>query len=206
MTSTQRCGTGDSGCSGPAMDHSSSNMCNGVFKPVCAPEICDVPRIPHHEKLVEGKGSILDNVSGQRITFNILVEREMQVYKGVFEAQDTGGGMAIKARILKFFEGDGKTYMLAIFYEETTDRDIIVTVYKGDKGDEGEQGHQEHQKHKKHKKHKKHQKHQGHPEHDQEATQVFIYSTSREATLINLGGKLVAGDIKLYVDHNVHEH
>ena len=188
MTSTQRCGTGDSGCSGPAMDHSSSDMCNGVFKPVCAPEICNVPRIPHHEKLVEGKGSILDNVSGQRITFNILVEREMQVYKGVFKAQDAGDGMTIKARILKFFEGDGKTYMLAIFYEEMTDRDIIVTVYKGD---EGEQGHQEHQEH---------------PEHAQEATQVFIYSTSREATLINLGGELVAGDIKLYVDHNVHEH
>lgn len=189
--STQRCGTGDSGCSGPAMDHSSSNMCNGVFAPVCAPEICNVPRIPHHQKLVEGEGCIVDNESQQRIIFTILVEREMQVYKGIFKARDTKDSMTINARGLKFFEGDGKTYMLAIFYEEMTDRDIIVTVYKVD------EGHQEHQEY---------QEHPEHPRHDQEATQVFIYNTSREAKLINLGGELVAGDIKLYVDHNVHEH
>ncbi len=103
----QRCGTGDSGCCGPAMDHSSSNMCNGVFAPVCAPEICNVPRIPHHEKLVEGRGCILASESQQRITFNILVEREMQVYKGVFKARDSGDGIAICAEDLKFFEGDG---------------------------------------------------------------------------------------------------
>lgn len=188
MVTTKRCGTGDSGCSGPAMNHSSSNMCNGVFAPVCAPEICNVPRIPHHEVLVDGKGTLLDNESQNKIHFTIFVEREMQVYKGRVEVTDAGDEIIIKAQMLKFFEGNGKTHMLAIFHEETTNRDIVVTVYQGEEEHQGEEGHQRHQ------------------EHEQKPTQIFIYSTSMEEALINLTGELIAGDIKMYIDHNVHEH
>lgn len=188
MVTTKRCGTGETGCNGPAMDHSSSNMCNGVFAPVCAPEICNVPRIPHHEVLVDGKGILLDTESQNKIHFTIFVEREMQVYKGGLEVQDAGDGSKIKAEMLKFFESDGKTHMLAIFHEETINRDIVVTVYQGEEEHQVEEGHQRH------------------PGHEQKPTQIFIYSTSIEEALINLRGELIAGEIKMYVDHNVHEH
>lgn len=260
MMKKQRCGTGDSGCCGPSMDHSSSNMCSGVFAPVCAPEVCNVPRIPHHQKLVEGVGCILDTESQQKTHFSILVEREMQVYKGVFKAQGTGECVLINAQVLKFFEGNGKTHMFAVFHEEATSRDIVVTVYKqhhehqgcgghqepegyqgcrghqepeghqgheGHQEPEGHQGHEGHQESEGHQGHEGHQEpeghqgyegyqepeghqgyeeYQGHPGHCKEETQVFIYSTSMEGTLINLGGELVAGAIHLYVDQNVHGH
>jgi len=199
----QRCGTGDSGCCGPAMDHSSCSMCHGVFAPVCEPEICNVPRIPHHQKLVEGTGCILASESQQRIIFNILVEREMQVYKGVFKAQDSENDITICADVLKFFEGDGKTYMLAIFHEKMTNRDVIVTIYQEDQEHQGHEGQEGHQVHQEYQAHQEHQEHQGHC---QEPTQVFIYSTSMEASPTNLWGELVAGHIKFYVDHNVHAH
>lgn len=183
------CGTGDTGCTEPPMNHMSSSMCNGVFAPVCAPEICNVPRIPHHEILVKGQDVLLDMGGPQKIYFNILVEREMQVYRGNLELKDLKcDGISIKADGLKFFESDGMARMQVIFHEKSTGRNIMVTVYKGKKEDEGKE---------------EHQKHQGH---EQELTQVFIYSASSEADLINLSGKVVSGKIELYADHNVHGH
>lgn len=130
MSTTNRCGTGDTGCTEPAICHMSDNMCNGVFAPVCAPEICNVPRMPHHEKLVKGEGHIQDNENHQKIYFKTLVEREMQVYKGVFQLEDLEAGIEINADSLKFFESDGKTYMLALFHEKSTGKDMLVKVYQ----------------------------------------------------------------------------
>lgn len=132
MSIINRCGTGDTGCTGPAICHMSDNMCNGVFAPVCAPEICNVPRIPHHEKLVEGEGRIQDNYSQQNIYFKMLVEREMQVYKGVFKLEGVEAGIEMKAEVLKFFESDGKTYMLALLHEKSTGKDMMVKVYQNE--------------------------------------------------------------------------
>ena len=191
----ERCGTGDTGCKGTAMCHMSSSMCNGVFESVCAPEVCNVPRIPHHEVLVDGQGILLDIQSQKEICFTIFVEREMQVYKGEFELQDIGKEIKVRADVLKLFESDGKTHMLAIFHEEATTRDSVITVYQEEKSEEvQEQGHQVEQGD------------QRHPGHEEGSTQIFIYSTSMQAGATNLGGSLIAGDIKLYVDHNVHEH
>ena len=187
MVTTKRCGTGETGCNGPAMDHSSSNMCNGVFAPVCAPEICNVPRIPHHEILVEGKGIFLDTESQNKIYFTIFVEREMQVYRGEVEIKDREDKVMMKAEILKFFESDGKAHMLAIFHEEATNRDIVVTIYGGEEKQQGEHGHQRH------------------AGHGKKPDQMLIYSTSMEEAPINLWGDVIAGTIKMYTDHNVHE-
>lgn len=181
-SSTCSCGTGDTGCTEPPMDHMSSSMCNGVFAPVCAPEVCNVPRIPHHEILVEGQGILLDTHCQQRICFNIFVEREMQVYRGGLELQDLKcGGISVKAYRLKFFESDGMSQMQAIFYEGSTGRNIMVTVYKEEKEEEKE-------------KKKK------------EPTRIFIYSAPIGAEPINLGGKVIVGKIELHADHNVHGH
>ncbi|WP_410495214.1 hypothetical protein QTL86_14145 [Cellulosilyticum sp. ST5] len=197
----ERCGTGDTGCKGPAMCHMSSSMCNGVFAPVCAPEVCNVPRIPHHEVLVDGQGILLDTQSQKEICFTIFVEREMQVYKGELELQDIGKEIKVRADVLKFFESNGKTHMLAIFHEEASTRDIVITVYQE------EQSEQEKEKEKeKEQGHQVEQGNQRHPGHEERSTQIFIYSTSVQAGATNLGGALIAGDIKLYIDHNVHEH
>ena len=169
----ERCGTGDTGCKGPAMCHMSSSMCNGVFAPVCAPEVCNVPRIPHHQVLVKGKGTLLDIKSQKKIRFTVFVEREMQVYKGKLELQGKENGIEVQADVLKLYEGDGKTHMLALFHAECTGQDIMVTVQKDE---------------------------------EQKSTQMFAYSAPIEAEVIDLGGKVVSGGIKLYVDHNVHEH
>lgn len=132
MPEASRCGTGLSGCTG---DHTVSypsfdNMCNGVFAPVCAPEICNVPRIPHHEILVTGEGIILDTTSGENISFNLLIERFMQVYKGKLSLQSPSLNIIIPSQILKFFETDGHLHMSALFYEESTHRNIFVTLHQ----------------------------------------------------------------------------
>lgn len=197
-----RCGTGDTGCTEPPMNHMSSSMCNGVFKPVCAPEVCNVPRIPHQETLVEGKGILLDTDSRQGIDFNIFVEREMQVYRGSLELKGLKcDGIGVKAGRLKFFESDGMTHMQAIFYEESTGRNIMVTVYKGEEEEEEKEEEAEEKEEKEKGKGKK-----GCQGHEQEITQLFIYSAPIGAEPINLGGKVVGGKIELYADHNVHEH
>ena len=167
-----QCGTGDMGCKEPPMSHMSDNMCHGVFAPVCAPEVCNVPRIPHQEVLVEGQGAFSDIKTQKEIYFTIFVERIMEVYKGELELKDEEEGIEIKADVLKFFETDGKTHMLAIFHDECIGIDITVTV------------HQE----------------------EENSTQMFVYSAPMEAEVIELGGEVVCGSIKLYVDHNVHGH
>ena len=132
-TSMCRCGTGDTGCKGPAMCHMSDNMCNGVFGPVCAPEICNVPRIPHQQTLVAGQGILIDTEGGQKIEFNIFIEREMQVYRGELKLQDKEKGINICADVLKYYEGHEETHILAIFQEADTEQDITISIHKGEK-------------------------------------------------------------------------
>ena len=136
MPIMQRCGTGNTGCTcqNPAINYmlNGHNMCNGVFKPVCAPEICNVPRIPHHEILAEGQGILLDTISWQEIRFNLMIERTMQLYSGSLILQSPWGYLTIKSPELKFFESDGDTHLLAIFYDEPTGRDITVTIHQND--------------------------------------------------------------------------
>lgn len=132
MSITQRCGTGDTGCSTqpPAIQYMPTNMCNGVFAPVCAPEICNVPRIPHHEILAEGQGILLDDTTKMDIQFNIFVERVMQVYKGKFEFQDPPNSINLNMSELKFFESDGYTHLVALFHNPTTHQNTTVTLYQ----------------------------------------------------------------------------
>ena len=117
MANIPRCGTGDTGC-------------NGVFAPVCAPEICNVPRIPHHETLVTGEGVLLDMTSGQNISFSLLIERTMQVYQGHLYMQGSTFYIHIDKSTLKLFESDGHLHMSALFYEESTQRNIFVTLHQ----------------------------------------------------------------------------
>lgn len=132
MPELSRCGTGFSGCTGnnPPSYPSFDNMCNGVFAPVCAPEICNVPRIPHYQILVTGEGIVLDTDSGQNISFNLLIERFMQVYKGQLFLQAPSFNIIIPSQNLKFFETDGHLHMSVLFYEESTQRNILVTLHQ----------------------------------------------------------------------------
>ena len=172
--SGQNCGTLDTGCPQSAVSYIDDSMCNGVFAPVCAPEVCNVPRIPHHEILVEGQGIILDAESGEQMAFIILVEREMQVYRGKLIIAGNKGNMGIiNASMLKYFEGDGENHVLALFHEMNPDRNIMLTIQ---------------------------QKHMEMP------AQIYVYSSPLEANPLKLGGEVVSGEVKIYEDHNVHEH
>lgn len=168
----QSCGTLDMGCPQPAVSYIDDSMCNGVFAPVCAPEVCNVPRIPHHEILVEGQGIILDEVSGEEIAFTMLIEREMQVYRGKLIMAGTSGSN-INVEMLKYFEGDGEHFVLALFHDMNPNRNIMLTIQ---------------------------QKHMEIP------AQIYVYSSPLEVESLNLGGKVILGEIKIYADHNVHEH
>ena len=132
MPNLARCGTGNTGCNGqgePTYPRFGS-MCNGVFAPVCAPEICNVPRIPHHETLVTGHGILLDTISQQNINFNLLIERTMQVYKGYLYLNGPSLFIDLSNSILKLFESDGQHSMTAVFYDESTNRNMIVTLHQ----------------------------------------------------------------------------
>ena len=168
----QSCGTLDMGCPQSAVSYIDNSMCNGVFEPVCAPEVCNVPRIPHHEILVEGQGIILDEVSGEEIAFTMLIEREMQVYRGKLIMAGTSGSN-INVAMLKYFEGDGEHFVLALFHDMNPERNIMLTIQ---------------------------QKHMETP------AQIYVYSSPLEAESLNLGGKVISGEIKIYADHNVYEH
>lgn len=105
-------------------------MCHGVFAPVCAPEICNVPRIPHQEILVTGRGILLDTISHENIHFNLLIERIMQVYKGQLYLQSPSFTINLATSVLKFFETDGHLHMSALFYDENSQRNISVTLHQ----------------------------------------------------------------------------
>lgn len=132
MTDALRCKAGSTGCNGhgaptyPTFD----SMCNGVFAPVCSPEICNVPRIPLHETLVIGEGILLDTINGQNINFSLLIERTMQVYKGQLYLQSPLFTINLPSHALKFFETDGHLYMSALFYDDMMKRNIFVTIHQ----------------------------------------------------------------------------
>lgn len=128
----QRCGTGNSGCNihTEAIQYMPTNMCNGVFAPVCAPEVCNVPRIPHQETLAEGQGIFLDDTTRVPITLNLFVERIMQTYRGKLEFQNPTTSTHLIMDDLKFFESDGSTHLIALFHNSTTNSDTMLTLYQ----------------------------------------------------------------------------
>ena len=74
------CNCGNPNCKGECRcnckceeeDHS-DNMCEGVFAPICEPEVCDIPRIPRKQNLVVGNGTICKD--------QIKVEDENFIYE-----------------------------------------------------------------------------------------------------------------------------
>nr|WP_302598832.1 hypothetical protein [uncultured Cellulosilyticum sp.] len=170
----QQCGTLDTGCPQPAISYIDNSMCNGVFSPVCAPEVCNVPRMSHHETLIEGGGTILDRRSGTRMNFTVLIEREMQVYKGKIQlTSEINGITMVNVEALKYFEGDGEHYGVALFKEDGSTQSILFTL--------------QHQ-------------------HVDKGAQIYVYATDLQGAPINIEGEVIAGELKFYKDHNVHEH
>lgn len=125
----QTCGTLDMGCPQPAVSYIDDSMCSGVFALVCSPEVCNVPRAPHHEVLVEGQGTILDEESGREMTFTILIERTMQVYSGKFMLNDSNGSH-LEVSELNYFSQHEDHFALALFYDMSEHRHIMVTISK----------------------------------------------------------------------------
>ena len=67
------------------------SMCNGVFEPICSPEVCNVPKIPYYQDLVIGEGKIMQcNCFGKpmEITFRLHIYRELMDVFGKLELMD----------------------------------------------------------------------------------------------------------------------
>ena len=91
-----------------------SNMCNGVFAPVCSPEVCDVPRIPYYQDLVTGSGFVKnsnENDSDFYVEFNIHIYRELFDVFGKLKVIDEQGKTIIYSEQLEAYHAPSEGNM-----------------------------------------------------------------------------------------------
>ena len=95
--------------------------CNGVFAPVCSPEICDVPRIPYEQTLMEGRGYIKNRKSMYgcaEVKFKMKVTRRMFDVFGELRVVDGKGRMIIHSEKMEAYHAPTEDAMVAIFHYE----------------------------------------------------------------------------------------
>lgn len=179
----QYCGTMDFGChnGGAAIEERSSNMCNGVFAPVCAPEVCNVPRMQHTQDLVIAHGTFInesvDLKLQEAISFKLHIYREMQVYKGELEIEDTQQKTLFNSTILTHYEVNKENEILAVFQieEHGASHTRALSVYAV-------------------------------PQHHLEPAKFYAYSAPLREHIIALGGIMFIGEIKVFKDQTTHGH
>lgn len=96
-----------------------SDMCNGVFAPVCSPEVCDVPRIPYYQDLVIGSGCVKqtnEKDSCTNVKFQIRIYRELLDVFGKLKVVDDQGETIIYSERLEAYHAPSEKNMVAIFH------------------------------------------------------------------------------------------
>lgn len=162
-------------------DGSSESMCHGVFAPICEPEVCDIPRMPHYQDLVVGDGIVGLRTEGiqpckETYQFNIHVYRRFLSYFGEFTLWDSKGMVMVESEQLECYHTKSKDKMVAIFhvvYEDETSREI--TVYAK-------------------------------PSTCKEAASLYVYSAPLFHEEILIGSDLIQGKIEIFLDEAGHEH
>ena len=98
-----------------------NDSCNGVFAPVCSPEVCDVPRIPYEQTLTEGRGYIYNRMSNCRcdkVEFEIKVYRRLYDVFGELRVVDAMGRTIIHSEKMEAYHSPTESAMVAIFHYE----------------------------------------------------------------------------------------
>lgn len=98
-----------------------NDSCNGVFAPVCSPEVCDVPRIPYEQTLTEGRGYIYNRMSNCRcakVEFRIKIYRRLFDVFGELRVEDEYGRTIIHSEKLEAYHSPTESAMVAIFHYE----------------------------------------------------------------------------------------
>ena len=159
------------------------SMCNGVFAPVCEPEVCDIPRFPHSQDLVVGNGTIDEAkcsndkescLKGMRFTIHIY--REFTENFGEFALFDCYGALIFKSKKLECYHSPNEDSMVAIFhvaFDDDTSREITVF---------------------------------GKKETCESPAALYVYSAPLYHEEIRLGSELLQGKLNIYKDSMQHEH
>ncbi len=96
-----------------------NDFCDGVFAPVCAPEVCDVPRIPYYQDLVVGEGYVKNNMEksfNSHVKFCIHIYRELFDVFGELMVLDECGETVIYSKKLECYHSPNEEKMVAIFH------------------------------------------------------------------------------------------
>lgn len=163
-------------------DHS-DGMCNGVFAPICEPEVCDIPRPPRRQDLVVGNGTIGENqitevemCHDKNYRFTIHIFREFTDHFGRFTLFNDQGAPLMKSDRLECYHAPTEDNMVAIFHvtlDDGTSRE--VTVY-------------------------------GKTNICDSPAALYVYSAPLYHEEINVGSDLLQGELKIYMDQMSHDH
>ena len=100
-----------------------TDFCDGVFAPVCSPEVCYVPRIPYKQNLVVGHGfvessteSLMESSSDGYVKFHIYIYRELFDVFGKLTVEDCQGNRIIHSTKLECYHAATEEKMVAIFH------------------------------------------------------------------------------------------
>jgi len=174
-------------------DTEHGSMCNGVFAPICEPEVCDIPRFPHSQDLVVGNGTIRKGTIGDEIIvedhclnkkmcciqetrFTIHIYREFTSHFGEFALYDFYGALLLKSKKLECYHAPDEDSMVAIFhvaFDDDTSREVTVYANK---------------------------------ETCESPAALYVYSAPLFHEEIRVGSKLLQGELNLYPDKMSHEH
>lgn len=156
------------------------SMCNGVFEPVCSPEVCNVPKIPYYQDLVIGKGKIMECncfENNMEIIFRLHIYRELMDVFGKLELMGPTGTSLMYSDRLEAYHAPTEDYIIAVFhyvYGNNKSREVVVFAKASQKRSNGK---------------------------------LYIYSAPIGADEINIGGKVINGSIEIEVSdvkHNAH--
>lgn len=181
-----------------------NSMCNGVFSPICEPEVCDIPRMPHFQDLVVGNGTIVTSEKDiedieHAYQFTIKIYREFMDYFGYFTLLDSAGDTIIESNQLECYHTKTTDKMVAIFHvllEDDTSRE--VTVYAKPATTEHEDP----------TEHKGGCQPKDAPDEDDtpDEAALYVYSAPLFDEEIKIGSNLVDGEIKIFLDMMAEDH
>lgn len=111
-----------------------NQMCNGVFAPVCSPEVCDVPKIPYYQDLMIGYGFVnrsCDDDSSGEVRFQIKIYRKLLDVFGRLRVEDQYGNVLLVSEQLEAYHAATEEKMVAIFHydDPNTESSRELTVY-----------------------------------------------------------------------------
>lgn len=104
--------------------NSCTSMCNGVFSPVCAPMVCNIPRMPQYQDLVIGSGNFHSGelVTSDILSFRVHVYRMMHDYLGDVMIIDPITNRCLHSNTLVAYHAGTEEMFTAIFHMDSTDK------------------------------------------------------------------------------------